>query len=272
MELAVLANQVVDGRLQPALQPRQRRLLVVQRQVLADLLVGHLQRRLDRLPPVLHPLHQPRQRRAGIVQRELPEDGGALVVQRRPQRLGQLRAQPGGLVGRQHLEDGAALPQVLRQRARQQRRVAPHVLLQQARQVAVLIQQAFHPLGQHPAGRIEVLAERRPQLAGQLRGPGEQQLADIRDELLPGLADGVRVHVPAGHPQGENADAQGGRREPVAFGGFGQAAQLRDDLGVGDRDGDQQGRRADVRPFADQAVHRHRCCAVLHGPSRRTGV
>ena len=141
----LLLRELLDHAQELALEAGERRALVVEREVLANLLAGGRRasstggssrspRRRARTRPTRRDRAEP-----FVVERELAQDD-ARAARRAPPRASFVSCarRPVGVGGREHLEDGAALAQVRRQRPREQRVVRADVRPQQPLELAVL--------------------------------------------------------------------------------------------------------------------------------------
>ncbi len=267
VEGGVVARHLLHLGHQLAAEARQRRLLVVQAEVAADLVLrarqesrqpAHHRVRLVERELAHHRLdlalqiarqvalvgaqlaHQARQGRVAVVERELAQHLVRLLAQRRGQRLLDARAQPVCLGRRQHLEQRALLAQVDRQRARQHRLVA-HVRAHHPLEIAAVADQAVDALRHQPALRIEVLGEGARHLAGQLGGALGQRLAHVGEQLVAGLAHRVGVEVSRRAAQRDHADPQRRGGVPVALGAS-TAAKLGQHIRIGESEGQDAAR------------------------------
>ena len=187
-------------------------------------------------------IEQPPEGRVGTVERELLQHLVALGLERAVDGAGERGDEAVALLGREQLEEGALLADVLRERLREHRALAVEVLREHRLELAVALREPLEPLGKRAGLRVEVDGEEVGHAVGDLAGAIDEELAHGAEQAIALTLQRLRVERAARLAEGEDTEAQGLAGVLLALASRGAPGELVGDLGIGDEELDPDGR------------------------------
>ena len=218
--------------LHPVHQARECRVAVVEGELAHDLVDAALER-LGKLAVVGTELAQ--QAREGpvvVIEGELAQDALALTAERLVDGTLDPRDDAFAVLRIERAHERALGSDVRAERARQRGVRSFDLAADHARQLAVLVGQRLHPLGEAPTLRVEVFAQRASQ--GELHGVAvlDEVFLERLEHVLDLAAHSLGVDLPAGGAHREHPDPQRGQDVRLALAFAAKGGELLDHLGV----------------------------------------